>query len=307
MQELWDVVIVGGGPAGLTAGLYAARAGLKALILDNAGGSQLFNTSEVENYPGFVEPIGGRQLSELMEAQARRFGCQIGYDQISSVTLDGKLKQLQGLSGTYLGKALIVATGSSPRKLGVPGEEEFAGRGVSYCATCDGAFFRDKPIVVVGGGDSALEEGIFLCRYGSKVTIVHRRQHFRATHIVQELAKKQERLFFQLNSVVEAIEGGDMVERVRLRDVVTQEISYLETAGVFIYIGQNPNSGLVADLVTIDENGYIIADGETCQTSVPGIFAAGDVRQKGLRQVVTATADGAIAAMAASRYIEQNF
>ncbi|MDD2628812.1 MAG: thioredoxin-disulfide reductase [Limnochordia bacterium] len=307
MGDMLDVVIVGGGPAGFTAGLYAGRAGLKSVIVDNGAGGQLFGSSIVENYPGFVEPISGQSLSQLMQDQALKFGCPVEYDQVEGIVLDGKVKLVKGINKTYNTKTVIIATGASARKLGVPGEQEFQGRGVSYCATCDGAFFKDKPIIVVGGGDSALEEALFLCRYGSKVTVVHRRQHLRATFHIQELARKNDKLFLQLNTVVDAIEGTDVVERVRLKDVVSEEITYQEAAGVFMYVGQEPNSSLVKELITLDEYGYIVADADTTQTNVPGIFAAGDVRQKTLRQVVTATSDGAIAAMAASRYVEQNW
>lgn len=300
----YDVVIIGGGPAGLTAGIYAARARLKALLIERAVVGGLATTTEfIENYPGFSEPISGPELASRMEEQARRFGLEILYAHAEAVQKDGPHFLVTTEDGQVEGRTLIIATGAHPQKLNVKGEDLFYGRGVSYCATCDGAFFRDKRVAVVGGGDAAIEEALFLTKFAQQVYVIHRRDQLRATKVIQERARQNPRINFVWNSVVEEILGQDAVEGVRLKDVRTGEQRELNVSGVFVYIGYRPNSSLVKDLVKLDDQGYIITD-EHMRTTCPGIFAAGDVRQKPLRQVVTAVADGAIAAFSAEKHLE---
>jgi thioredoxin reductase (NADPH) len=305
-MELYDVVIVGAGPAGLAAGVYAGRSQLKTVILDQMmPGGQLLITEQIENYPGFYEGIAGFELSDRMRQHAEKFGAKVESGKpVSSVDLDGETFVVKTEGGEYRGKTLIWAAGSTPRKLGVPGEVEFLGRGVSYCAVCDGAFFKDRVVAVVGGGDSALEEALYLTKFAKKVYLIHRRDKFRAVKIIQDRVLKNEKIEPVLNKVVESINGKDFVESLTLRDTKTGELSELPVDGVFIFIGNEPNVAPVAHLVETTPQGFIITD-EEMKTKTPGLFAAGDVRHKPLKQVVTAASDGAVAAMSATKYLEE--
>jgi|Deesub1362A_J573_1020465.scaffolds.fasta_scaffold00358_29 thioredoxin reductase (NADPH) len=305
---LYDVVIIGGGPAGLTAGLYTARARLKCLLIEKGlSGGQVATTEWIENYPGFDEGISGPELAQRMERHARRFDLEIINGTVVDVRLDGKIKEIV-LDGDklYKSKTVIISTGASPKSLDIRGEREFRGKGVSYCATCDGAFFSGERVAVVGGGDSALEEGLFLTRFAEVVYVIHRRDQFRAAKITQERARSNPKVEFILETVVEEIEGEETVRALRLRNVRTGERSRLDVKGVFIYIGYRPNTDLFRGSLALDEDGYIITD-DWMATSVPGVFAAGDVRSKALKQIATAVGDGAISAVSAERYIEENF
>ncbi|GIW10491.1 MAG: thioredoxin reductase [Dehalococcoidia bacterium] len=306
-DELFDVVIIGAGAAGLAAGLYAARSRLKAVLLERLGaGGQLGLTEWIDDYPGFPEGISAADLTLAMEAQTRRFGLEITYDEAVAVALTEKVKVVTGGERVYRAKTVIIASGGQPARLGVPGEVEFQGRGVSYCAVCDGAFFQDQPLAVVGGGDSAVEEGDFLTRYASHVTIIHRRDELRAAKILQERAFANPKISFLWNTVVEEIRGDAAVSGLRLRNVKTGAESALAVKGVFIFIGYRPNTAFLAGQVALDPNGYIVTD-EAMRTNLPGVFAAGDVRQKVLRQLTTAVADGSIAALSADAYIKEHW
>lgn len=303
---VYDQLILGGGPAGLTAGLYAARGGRKVALIERAmPGGQAFLTNEIENYPGFPQGIGGPELMMAFQEQAIRFGLEIINNDIVKVDLAGDVKVLTGADGTvYLARTVIIATGAEPKKLGVPGEEEFRGRGVSYCATCDGAFFRNKKVAVVGGGDAAVEEAMFLTRFAEQVVIIHRRDEFRAINVLQERAKDNEKIEFRLNTVVEAIQGNQKVESLRLRNVVTGDIQEEPFDGVFIFVGTQPNTKFLEGVLSLDEKGCIVTN-ETMGTSLKGVYAAGDVRNTPFRQVATAVGDGAIAANSAEQYLAE--
>ncbi|WP_456455249.1 thioredoxin-disulfide reductase [Thermovibrio sp.] len=304
-MEIWDVIIVGAGPGGLAAGIYAGRSELKTLILDRMPGGQLLITEEIENYPGFYESVSGFELSEKFRRHAEKFGAVIesGHT-VSDVSLEGELFVVKTDSGEFKGKTLIWAAGSNPKKLGVPGEVEFLGRGVSYCAVCDGAFFKDRVVAVVGGGDSALEEALYLTKFAKKVYLIHRREKFRAVKVIQSRVKKSEKIELLLNKVVLSINGRDFVESLTLKDTKTEEEMELPVDGVFIFIGNEPNVSPVLHLVDTDPAGFIITD-EEMRTKTPGLFAVGDVRSKPLRQVVTAASDGAVAAMSATKFLEE--
>jgi thioredoxin reductase (NADPH) len=302
-EREYDVVIIGGGPAGLSAGLYAARARLRSLLVERAApGGLIVNAGLVENYPGFPQGINGLELAELMSQQATKFGLETLTAEVTSLELRGEQKVITTTEGNLVAKAVIIASGSDRVKLGVPGEEEFTGRGVSYCAICDGALFQDMPVAVVGGGNAAINEALDLSKFASRVTVIHRRAELRATRILQERALAHPKIAFRWNTVVEAIEGKDMVERLRLRDVSSGEKSTLEVSGVFIAIGFRPNTGYLQGVLSLDSAGAIITN-EKMETDVPGIFAAGDIRSGSIRQVVSAAGDGAVAATQAERYI----
>ncbi len=304
-KEAYDIIIIGGGPAGLTAGLYASRARLRTLMLENGlFGGQMTTTELIENYPGFPQGISGDELSRLMEEQAKRFGLETAGEEVIEVSLEGDLKSVKAVGRNYLCRALIICTGTEYRKLGVPGEEEFKGKGVSYCATCDGAFFQDSKIIVVGGGDSALTEALFLTKFVKELTIVHRRDALRATKIYQERAEANPKIKFLWNSVVQAIKGDSVVRSVSVRNVKTGETKEIEADGAFLFVGLVPRTQFLKGLIQLDENGYIVTN-ENCGTSMKGIFAAGDCRRKILRQVSTSVGDGATAAFAAEKYLEE--
>ncbi|MFP4437497.1 MAG: thioredoxin-disulfide reductase [Chloroflexaceae bacterium] len=300
------VVIIGSGPAGLTAALYAARANLEPLVIRGLQpGGLIATTSEVENYPGFPESVGGYELAELMEKQAGRFGTEFLDAIVNDVDLTQRPFTLTTDSGQKVtGDTLIVSTGASPRKLGVPGEEELANRGVSYCATCDGFFFRDKRVVVVGGGNSALDEGLFLTRYVSELVLVHRRDQLRADPILQERAFENPKVRFVWDAAVSEVLGDERVTGVRIKHLKTGEETVLETDGVFPYIGHVPNTRLFKGHLHLDESGYILTDGRT-RTNVPGVFAAGDVVDYIYRQAITAAGEGCMAAMEATWYLAE--
>jgi thioredoxin reductase (NADPH) len=303
MNDTYDLIIIGGGPGGLTAGLYGARANLKTLVLERyLPGGQLANTELVEDYPGF-ESILGPDLAAKMEAHARNFGLEIKNAEVTGLTYAGDWHTVATDDETYRTHAVILATGGSPVLLGVPGEKEFAGKGVSYCAICDGAFFKGQVIAVVGGGDAAVEEAGFLTKYGSKVYIIHRRDKFRAQKIIQKRAFDNPKMEVLWDTAVTEIVGGDKVERLRLKHLKTGARTDLAVGAVFIFIGFHPNTRILPPGVQIDENGYIITDFRM-QTSIPGLFAVGDVRQQLARQVTNAVGDGTTAAIAADKYIE---
>ncbi len=300
---MYDLAIIGGGPAGLSAGLYGARANLKTVVIERGlPGGQMQNTLEIENYPG-VGRVEGPELSDQMHQQALAVGVEWKTGEVSAVELEGQPKTIKVGSEVIKARSVIIASGAQPRYLEVPGEKELAGRGVSYCATCDGAFYTDLDVVVVGGGDSAVEEGIFLTNYVNSVTIIHRRDELRAQAILQERAFKNDKIKFIWDSVVEKIEGEQKVSGVLIRNIKDDSTKVVPCSGVFIYIGFYPNSEYLKGSPILDGEGYVIA-GPDMATTIPGVFAAGDVRTTPLRQIVSAAGDGAIAAMEAYHYLE---
>jgi len=301
----YDVVIVGGGPGGLTAGLYTARGDLKSLLLEKLlPGGQAATTYWIDNYPGFPEGVSGPQLMMSMKDQAERFGLEIKTDEAVDLRVLEEGFTVVGQDGRYTAHAVIIASGATVAQLGVPGEEKLRGKGVSYCATCDGAFFRGEDLVVVGGGDAAVEEGMFLTKFAKKVYVVHRRDRLRAAKAIQERAFKTEGMDFIWNTVVEEILGDQAVEGVRLKNLKTGEIRELPCKGVFIYVGNLPNSQFLKGKLEMDEKGYILTDHDMA-TSLKGVFACGDVRKKALRQVITACGEGAAAAFSAQQFVEE--
>ncbi|WP_264448408.1 thioredoxin-disulfide reductase [Bacillus cereus] len=304
-EKIYDVIIIGAGPAGMTAAVYTSRANLSTLMLERGiPGGQMANTEDVENYPGY-ESILGPDLSNKMFEHAKKFGAEYAYGDVKEI-IDGKeYKTIIAGKKEYKTRAIIVASGAEYKKIGVPGEAELGGRGVSYCAVCDGAFFKDKELVVIGGGDSAVEEGVFLTRFASKVTIVHRRDTLRAQKILQDRAFQNEKVDFIWNHTIKEInDANGKVGSVTLVDVNSGEEQEVKTDGVFVYIGMLPLSKPFVELGITNENGYVETN-ERMETKVPGIFAAGDVREKMLRQIVTATGDGSIAAQSAQHYVEE--
>jgi len=308
---LYDVVIIGAGPAGLSAGLYAARARLNTLIIEkDAVGGQIVTTEEVANYPGSIENATGPSLVARMVEQAEGFGAKRTSDTIKSVDFSGKIKLLKGEKADYEAKTVIIATGATPKKIGCPGEKELTGRGVSYCATCDAAFFEDLEVFVVGGGDSAVEEAMYLTKFARKVTIIHRRDSLRAAKSIQEKAFANEKLHFMWDTVITELRGDELLESMVVKNLKTGEEKEIfadendGTFGVFVFIGYDPATQLFEGIIDMDK-GYILTD-DKMATNIPGVFAAGDNRVKPLRQVVTATSDGAIAATQAEKYIEEN-
>lgn len=302
-ETVYDLIIIGGGPAGLTAAIYAGRAALKTLVLVGPGpGGQVANTDLVDNFPGFPEGISGAELAQHMQSQAGRFGARIVMDAVTEVGFFPPPFTIQTHSTTYRAQAAIIATGAVPRRLGVPGEAEFFGRGVSACATCDGFFYQGKKVVVVGGGDSAIAEGIFLTRFASEVFVIHRRDQLRATKIYQEQAFANPKMHCVWDSVVEEILGEQTVTGVQVRNVKTGETGIIEADGVFVYVGMDPGTKLFAGQIELDDAGYIITDRQQ-RTNVPGVFAAGDVQDPHYRQIVIAASTGAIAAMETERFL----
>lgn len=298
------MVIVGGGPAGLTAGLYAARSRMDALLLEKlTPGGQVVTTAFVENYPGFEEGISGTDLMAKIEKQAQRFGLKIEMREVEKIALEGNLKRVITDGLEYLAKAVVVATGAEPRSLGVPGEEELRGRGVSYCATCDAPFFRDKEVAVVGGGDSAVEEALYLTRFARRVRIIHRRQQLRAAKLTQERALSNDKVEVLWDTVVTRINGEQFVQSLDVKNVKTGQEANLDVSGVFLYVGLKPNSDLFDFEIETDESGFLRTDENMC-TSAEGVYAIGDVRSKMLRQIVTAAGEGATAAFAVEKYLE---
>ncbi|MGI6538329.1 MAG: thioredoxin-disulfide reductase [Caldicoprobacterales bacterium] len=302
-----DIIIIGGGLAGLTAGMYTKRAGLDTLLFEKMfTGGQAATTNLIENYPGFDDPISGPDFAMRIENHARKFGLEIQYDEIRELQLEGPVKKVLTDNKVYEAKAVILAMGAEPRKLGLDKEEEFRGRGVSYCATCDGAFFRDKDVAVVGGGDTAAEDALFLAQYVNKVYLIHRRDTLRATKIIADRVLANEKIEKVWDSVVTGINGDDKVTGIEVENVKTRAKKEIKLDGIFIAIGVIPNSELVQGKVEMNESNYILTD-DSMRTNVPGVFAAGDIRQKPLLQLVTAAADGAIAAYSAQKYIIEEF
>ena len=303
MKKVYDVLVLGGGPAGYTAAMYAARAGLQVAVLERlAAGGQMALTHQVDNYPGFDEGVDGFDLGMRMQKGAERFGAETVYADVQSVKLNQEIKELQTDQGTFYGRTVIVATGANPRKLGLPMEQELTGRGVHYCAACDGMFYRGKTVVLVGGGNSAVADALTLARVAKKVILVHRRDTLRASKIYHEPLERAENLEFRWNSEVASFLHGDRVEGVVLRNKVTGESGNIPCDGVFVSIGRTPATELFANQLELDEAGYIVA-GESTETNLPGVYAVGDVRTKAVRQIVTATADGAVAAHEIEEYL----
>ncbi len=303
---IYDVIIIGGGPSGMTSAIYSSRARLKTLLIEKAGcGGQIAITDNIENYPGFEQGINGFELATKMQTQATNFGTEFIYGEAVSFQLNDKIKKVILLDNKeYLAKTIIISSGASFKKLGIKGEQEFIGKGVSYCATCDGPFFRNKEIVVIGGGDSALQEALYLTKFAVKVNLIHRRNEFRAAKILQEKVFKEQKINVIFDSVVEEISGKDVLEQVTLKNIKTNTISQLSVNGVFIFVGWTPNTNFLNNQLKLNKQGYIITD-DKMNTSIEGVFACGDVREKTLRQVVTAAGDGAIAANSAQHYLEK--
>ncbi|MDT7763711.1 MAG: thioredoxin reductase [Mycobacterium sp.] len=301
-----DVIVIGSGPAGYTAAMYAARAQLKPLVFEGTQfGGALMTTTEVENYPGFREGITGPELMDEMREQALRFGADLRMEDVEAVSLDGPVKSVTVGDQTYQARAVILAMGAAARHLGVPGEEALIGMGVSTCATCDGFFFRDQDIAVIGGGDSAMEEATFLTRFARSVTLIHRRNEFRASRIMLERARSNEKIKFLTNTQVTAIEGDPKVTGLRLRNAITGEESELAVTGVFVAIGHDPRSELVRGQVDLDPEGYVVVEGRTTSTSVEGVFAAGDLVDHTYRQAITAAGTGCSASIDAERWLAE--
>ena len=302
-DKRYDVVIIGGGPAGLTAGLYASRARLSSLLIEKmAAGGWVVNAGLVENYPGFPQGIGGLELADLMSEQAKKYGLEVLLAEVTGLELEEGQKIVKTSEGDFAAKAVIITAGSDRMKLNVPGEEEFTGRGVAYCAICDAALFRDKPVAVAGGGNAAISEALELAKFASKVVVIHRRQQLRAARILQERAFAEPKIEFLWDTVVEEIEGDNVVKSLRLRNVVSGEKSVLDISGIFVALGFIPNTAYLKGVLPLDEAGAIITN-EKMETGVPGIFAAGDIRSSSIRQVVAAAGDGAVAAIYAEKFI----
>ncbi len=302
-----DVIIIGSGPAGYTAAVYAARAQLKPVVFEGVQfGGALMTTTEVENYPGFKEGITGPELMDEMREQALRFGADLRMEDVDAVSLDGPVKTVTVDGETHQARAVILAMGAAARHLGVPGEQELIGQGVSTCATCDGFFFRDQDIAVIGGGDSAMEEATFLTRFARSVTLIHRRDEFRASRIMLERAQANEKITFVTNTEVVAVEGDSKVSGLRLRNAATGEESKLPVTGVFVAIGHDPRSGLVRGIVDLDDEGYVQVQGRTTNTSLDGVFAAGDLVDHTYRQAITAAGSGCAAAIDAERWLAEH-
>ncbi len=305
MSGEYEVVIIGGGPAGLSAGIYTARARLSSLLVEKGiVGGLVTNAEVIENYPGFLAGISGLELTESMHQQAKKFGLETLTAEVTGIELEGEQKIVKTSEGDLVAGAVIVAGGSDRVQLNVPGEKEFTGKGVSYCAICDAAFFADQTVALVGGGNSAVYEALQLTKFASKVIVIHRRNELRATRIIQEKAFAEPKIEFLWNNIVERIEGEDVVKRLRLRNVVTGEESTLDVSGVFVSIGFKPNTDYLKDILPLDAAGYIVVN-EKMEAGIPGIFAAGDIRSGSIRQVIAAAGDGATAAIYAERFITQ--
>lgn len=303
MEKIYDMIIVGGGPGGYTAALYAARAGLDVLIIERlSAGGQMNLTGQIDNYPGFPEGVDGFQLSYNMQQQAERFGAKTKYAEVLELQLEGEEKSVRTNEDTYLAKTVVISTGANPRQLGVERENEMIGRGVGYCAHCDGGFYRGKRVVVVGGGNSAVAEALYLSRIAREVILVHRRDTLRATQIYLKPLQEASNIRILWDSEVAELLGDEVLSEVKIRNLKTGEVQLLEAQGLFVSIGRKPATDLVKDQLTLDGAGYIMA-GEDTKTNIPGVYAVGDVRTKELRQIVTAVADGAMAAHVAEQFL----
>lgn len=306
MEHIYDMIVIGGGPGGYTAALYGARAGMDTLVLEKmSAGGQMALTSQIDNYPGFEDGIDGFILGEKMQQGAERFGVKTELAEVYSLKLDENIKLVETSEGMFSGKTIVFATGASPKRLGVPDEEEFIGRGVNYCAACDGMFYKNKTVVVIGGGNSAAADALLLSRIAEKVILVHRRDTLRATKIYHEPLLRAENVEFQWDSAVSELLYEDKFKGVKLRNIKTGEETIIEADGIFVSIGRKPATELVEKQLELDSAGYIIAD-ESTRTNLPGVFAVGDVRTKVMRQVVTAVADGAVASHYAEQYLAEN-
>lgn len=303
MKQIYDMIIIGGGPGGYTAALYGARAGLDVLVLEKLSvGGQMALSMQIDNYPGFEEGIDGYTLGVKMQAGAERFGTQTEYAEVTALHLNGDIKEVETSEGVFYGKTLVVAMGASHKNLGIPDENKLVGRGLNYCASCDGMFYKDKTVVVVGGGNSAAADALLLSRIAKKVILVHRRDSLRASKIYHKALEDAENVEFVWNSVVDAFLNEDKIYGVQLRNLQTGLVQNLDCDGVFVSIGRKPSSDLVKEQLLLDKDGYIVADESTC-TNIPGVFAVGDIRTKALRQIVTAVADGATAVHYAQEYL----
>ena len=305
MKHIYDMIIIGGGPGGYTAALYAARAGLDVVLLEKlSAGGQMALTSQIDNYPGFPEGVDGFTLGMQMQEQAERFGAKTEYAEVGSVQLEGEIKEVHSSEGIFYGRTVVIATGANPRKLGLPNEQSLIGRGVNYCAHCDGMFYKDKTVVVVGGGNTAAADAMLLSRIAKKVILVHRRDTLRATKIYHEPLMKAENIEFKWNSAVVELLQEEKLNGIVIKNLLSGETESLAADGVFVSVGRQPASDLVKDRLTLDNGGYIVA-GESTECSLPGVYAVGDIRTKHLRQIVTAVADGAAAAHQAEEYLSQ--
>lgn len=303
MEHIYDMLVLGGGPAGYTAALYAARAGLDTLVVERlSAGGQMALTGDIDNYPGFDEGVDGFTLGMKMQQGAERFGAQTRYAEVTGVDFSTPVKKLSTTDGDIYGKTVVIATGANPRELGVPREQELVGRGVHYCAHCDGRFYKDKTVVVVGGGNSAVSDALYLSRLAKKVVVIHRRDTLKATKIYHEPLLKAANVEFVWNSTVEEFVADGRVTGVKVKNRVTGQITVLDCDGVFISIGRKPATAFLEKVVALDDIGYVVAD-ESTKTAIPGVYAVGDVRTKALRQVVTAVADGAVAVHYAEEYL----
>ncbi|MFC2016858.1 thioredoxin-disulfide reductase [Chloroflexota bacterium] len=301
----YEVIIIGGGPAGLTAGLYTSRARLNSMLIEKMGvGGQIANAERVDNYPGFPEGVSGFELGQLIHQQAIKYGLKTLLIEVTGIEFQEERKVVKTAGGNFTAKVVIIASGSERRKLGVPGEEKLAGKGVSYCATCDAAFFKEKPVVIVGGGDAAITEALYLAKFASKVTVMHRRDQLRASPILQEKAFSEPKIEFLWDTVVEEIEGRNLVQRIRLRQVKTGEKSILDISGIFVSVGLKPNTDYLKGVLPLDATGYITTN-DKMEAEIPGIFAAGDVRHNSARQAITAAGDGATAAIYAEKFVTE--
>ena len=306
MEHIYDMIIIGGGPAGYSAALYAARAGLDSLLIEKmAPGGQMALTGDIENYPGFEEGVDGFTLGMKMQQNAERFGAQTEYAEVSSVDFSKKIKQIQTTNGIFYAKTVVIASGANPRELGIENEEKLIGKGIHYCAHCDGRFYKDKIVAVVGGGNSAVQDALYLSRLAKKVYLIHRRDTLRATKIYHEPLMKASNVEFIWNSVVSEFITDDRIKGVKVQNIKTSQTNEILCDGIFISIGRKPATDFTKDIIALDQNGYIIAD-ETTKTNIAGVYAAGDTRTKALRQVVTAVADGAVAVHYAEEYLAEN-
>jgi thioredoxin reductase (NADPH) len=303
MSKEYDIIIIGGGPAGLSAGIYASRARLRTLLIEKGlFGGLIANAELVENYPGFPEGISGFDIGERMSRQASKFGLETLSAEVTGVDLLKDIKVINTTEGDFSARAVIIASGAERKRLGVPGEDIFINRGVSYCATCDGALFRDRVVAVVGGGDSAVEEALFLTRFASKVIIIHRRNQLRASKMAQERALSNKKIDPMWDTVVEEIKGDSKVSQLVVRNVKSGATAQIVADGVFVYVGQNPNTGFLKGQLPLDKEGYIITD-DRMETQIKGVYAAGDIRKNSSRQVITAAGDGATAAISAEKFL----